>query len=55
MAHYKLIKEENCTPQSGCSESHTRSVLQPKWTCAWPSCASWYHSKWPILLLTLAG
>ena len=33
--------------QSGCSESHACHVLQPKWTCAGPSHASWYNGPWP--------
>jgi len=47
MACLNVTKEENCMAQLGCSESHARHVLQPKWTCAWPSYASWYDSPWP--------
>ena len=55
MAWPNITEEENCTTQSGCSESHSCHVLQPKWTCAWPSCACWYYGQWPILQLTLAS
>jgi hypothetical protein len=32
MASPNVTEEENCPAQSGCSESHARHVLQPKWT-----------------------
>ena len=49
-----VIKEENCTAQSGCSLSYACYILQLKWTGAWPSCANWYIGQWPVLLYTLA-
>jgi hypothetical protein len=30
MAHYKLMKEDNWTPQSGCSESRNTSCCSAK-------------------------
>jgi len=55
MACLNVTEDENCTAQPGCSESHTRHVLQPKWTSSWPSRAKMYDSQWPILLRTLAA
>ena len=48
-----VIEDDNCTAESGCSESHSCHVLHPKWTWVSPSCACWYYGQWPILLLHL--
>jgi len=55
MACQKVTEEENCTGQSGYSESHAHKVFWLKWPCVWPSSANWSNGQWPVLLCTLAG
>ena len=53
--YLNVTKEENCTAQSGCSESHACHILHLKWICAWPSRTNLCDRHWPILKFTLVG